>query len=477
MTTLTAPAGAAGAASGPVAPASPAAAAPVDPATQRMLSGPVFPTLMRLATPNVLGLFANTVVIGFDGYIVGRLGADALAGVAIVLPLAMLMLHMSAGSLGGSTTAVVARALGAGDAPLATRLARHALLLAILASLLFTALLSGPAVFGWMGARGPVLDQAAAYAAVLFGGAGAIWSVNVLAGVARGTGQMGAAASALVGTTAMHLLLCPLMVFGAGPVPALGVAGAATSTVLTNGLAALALLAWLSRRGRPVRVFAPGWRLERASFRRILQLALPSALGPILSNGAIALATGYVASFGALVVAGYGIAARLEYILVPIAFGFGGALTAMVATNLGARQPVRAKRVAWIGGGLVWGVTGLIGLWAAVWPDGWMGLFTADAAVRQAGAAYLRVVGGTYGFFGLSLALFFASQGAGRMAWPLVASTARLAVVALGGALVLRAMGGVPQALYLVVAASLLVSGLTMAAATHLSDWSDRRHA
>lgn len=447
------------------------------PATQRMLRGPVFPTLLRLATPNVLGLFANTVVIGFDGYIVGRLGADALAGVAIVLPLAMLMLHMSAGSLGGSTTAVVARALGAGDAPLAAQLARNAVLLGLLASVLFTLLCAGPWLYAALGARGPVLEQARAYAAVLFGGAAAIWSVNVLAGVARGSGQMGAAALALVGTTAMHLLLCPVLVFGAGPVPALGVAGAATSTVVTNGVAALALLAWLSRRGSPVRPLAPAARAGDGTFRRILQIALPSAMSPVLSNGAIAAATGYVAGFGGLAIAGYGIAARLEYILVPIAFGIGSALTAMVAANLGAQQPERAKRIAWTGAGVVWLVTGLIGVWAAVWPAAWMGLFTADAAVQQAGSTYLRIVGGSYGFFGLSLALFFASQGAGRLKWALLASGARLAVVVVGGAAALRIASGAPEALYFVVAASLLVTGVTLAAATYLADWSPRGRA
>src|SRR5216110_1092124 len=119
-----------------------APAAALSPATLRMLQGPVMPTLLRLATPNVLGLFANTIVIGYDGYIVGRLGADALAGVALVLPLAMLMLQMSAGGLGGSTTAAVARALGAGDARHAARLAQHALLIGLAASLVFTLLAS-----------------------------------------------------------------------------------------------------------------------------------------------------------------------------------------------------------------------------------------------------------------------------------------------------------------------------------------------
>ena len=210
--------------------------------------------------------------------------------------------------------------------------------------------------------------------------------------------------------------------------------------------------------------------MQPRTFRQILKLALPSAMSPVLSNGSIAVATAYVATFGTLAVAAYGIAARLEYILVPIAFGIGGALTAMVATNLGARQPARAKRVAWAGAGLVWAVTGLIGLAAALWPQAWMALFSSDATVQATGSTYLRIVGGSYGFFGLALALFFASQGAGRLAWPLLASTVRLAIVAGGGWLVLR-LSGSAEALYAVIAASLVVMGLTLAAATRLSDW------
>jgi len=453
-----------------------AAALPASPATQRMLRGPVLPTLLRLATPNVLGLFANTVVIGFDGYIVGRLGAEALAGVAVVLPLAMLMLQMSAGGLGGSTTAVVARALGAGDTHEATRLAQHALLLGVAASLLFTLLFSGPAAYAVLGARNGVLAQASAYAGVLFSGAVAVWSVNVLAGIARGTGQMGAAALALIATTAMHLMLCPLLVFGAGLLPPLGVAGAATSTVTCNALSAIGLLAWLSRRGKPVRVLGPRWQVQRAAFLPLLRIALPSSFSPVLSNGSIALTTAFVGTFGSLAVAAYGIAARLEYILVPIAFGFGGALTAMVATNLGARQAARAKRVAWSGAALVWAVTGLIGVWAALWPQVWMALFASDAAVQAAGATYLRIVGGCYGFFGLGLALFFASQGAGRLAWPLMASTVRLLIVAVGGYLAVHAVGAPPETLFGVIALSLSAMGLTLAAAIHFADWTPKAH-
>jgi len=448
-----------------------AAAGAVSAATHRMLAGPVLATLLRLATPNVLGLFATTVMIGFDGYIVGRLGPDALAGVAMVLPLAMLMLQMSAGALGGSTTAVVARSLGAGDTALATRLARHALVVGLAASLVFTLVATRPWLYALMGARDGTLVQATRYATVLFAGAAAVWSVSVLGGVARGAGDMLAASLALIGTTAMHLLLCPVLVFGAGPVPPFGVAGAAASTVACNAVSAVVLLAWLSRRGGSLRVLGGPWQLQRATFGRILDLALPSAVNPMLSNASIALTTAYVGTFGTLAVAAYGIAARLEYILVPIAFGMGSALTAMVATNMGARQAARAKRTTWVGAGLVVGITGAIGIAAAIWPQAWMALFTSDATVQGAGSTYLRIVGGCYGFFGLGLALFFASQGAGRLAWPLVASSLRLAVVAVGGWLVVHAFGAPPQALYAVVALSLCGLGLTLATAVHAADW------
>jgi Na+-driven multidrug efflux pump len=229
-----------------------------------------------------------------------------------------------------------------------------------------------------------------------------------------------------------------------------------------------------------VRLVGSPWQIHGAAFRSLLGVALPSSLGPILSNAAILVATAYVGSFGNLAIAAYGIAARLEYILVPIAFGFGGALTAMVAANLGAHQAARAKRVTWTGAGLVWLVTGAIGLVAAVQPSLWMTLFTTDAAVQAAGSTYLRIVGGSYGFFGLGLALFFASQGAGRMRWPLVASGSRLAVVAVGGWLALhttQAPPDAPDSLYAVIALGLVVMGVTVSAATYLANWEARKHA
>jgi putative MATE family efflux protein len=440
---------------------------------QQMLHAPLLPTLMRLATPNVIGLFAMTIVIGYDGYILGRLGADALAGIALVFPLSMLMMQMSAGGIGGATTAAVARALGAGRGEDASRLAQQALFIAaVLAALFMVALLGfGRSIFGGMGGRGAALDAALAYSNVLFSGAVVIWFTNVLAAVVRGAGNMLLPSVLLLATALLHLVLCPLLVFGWGPVPGLGVAGAAVSTLVVNGASALVMLAHLLRRDGAVQLQRSPWRLHVPLLRDILRVGLPASLSPVISNASIAVATALVGSYGTAALAGYGVAARLEYILVPIAFGFGTALTAMVATNMGAGQSARAVRVAWVGGAVVAAITGGIGVVTAVAPALWMNLFTADPEVLGLGARYLNIVGGCYAFFGLGLALFFASQGAGRMFWPLAGSMARLVVLVVGGWVCVHVFQTSATALFAVIAFSLVLYGSTIAIAIRLGNW------
>ena len=441
--------------------------------TWQMLHAPLLPTLLRLATPNVIGLFATTVVIGYDGYILGRLGADALAGVALVFPLSMLMLQMSAGGIGGAVTAAVARALGAGRGDDANRLAQHALLIAAVLAALFSAVLLGlgRSVYGAMGGRGAALASALAYSNVLFGGAIVVWLGNVLAAVVRGSGNMLLPSLLMLGTALAHLLLCPLLVFGWGPVAGLGVAGAAVSTLCTSALGAVWMAAHLLRRDGAVQLHAARWQLRMGLLRTILRVGAPASMSPVLSNGAIAVATAFIGSFGTAALAGYGVAARLEYIMVPIAFGFGTALTAMVATNMGAGQPARALRATWTGGAVVTVITGAIGGAAAIARGLWMNHFTTDPAVIAFGAAYLRIVGGCYGLMGLGLALFFASQGAGRMFWPLAGSVARLVLVTLGGWICVHLLHSAAEGFFAVVAASLAVYALIIAGAIRLGSW------
>ena len=208
--------------------------------------------------------------------------------------------------------------------------------------------------------------------------------------------------------------------------------------------------------------------------RNILRLGLPGLLSPLLSNSSILVATAYASTFGVSALAGYGVAARLEFILVPIVFGFGTVLTTMVATNIGANNPERALNATWVGALLTAGITGTIGTVVAVSPLLWMQWFTADPAIVAFGSAYLKVVGPCYAFFGLGLVLFFASQGAGKLAWTLIGSASRLVFVASAGWATVHWTRAEPNSLFIVIAVGLAIYAKINALSVLIGRWGFR---
>jgi putative MATE family efflux protein len=457
----------------PAAAAVPVTAPPLAARTRLILDGAIVPTLLRLAAPNIAVMMIQAVISAADAFWIGRLGPEALAGVSLVFPLIMLMQTMSAGGMGGGVASAVARALGAGRRDEANALAVHAVVIAVVMGALFTAgmLAAGPVAYRAMGGRGEALAAAQAYSAVVFAGACLPWLYNILASVLRGSGHMAVPALVMVVTGALHLVLCPVLVLGLAGAPRLGIAGAGVAMVAAFGTGCALLIAFL-RSGRSlVRPRVSGFRPRATLFTDILRVGAPGALNTVLTNLTFVLVTGLVGSFGTAALAGYGMGARLEYLQIPLVFGFGSALVTMVGTNAGAGRLARAERVAWVGAGLAAGVTGAVGVLAAIAPALWIGLFTADPAVLAAGRTYLRIVGPFYGFFGLGLALYFASQGAGRLGWPLVAGAARLGIAAGGGWLVTRVLGAELPALFAVITLALVVFGGTVAIAIWRGAW------
>jgi putative MATE family efflux protein len=448
------------------------AGAPLSAQTRRLLDGPVAPALLRLAAPNVLVMMLQAAVSTLDAVYVGWLGSPALAGVSLVFPLVMLMQTMSAGGMGGGVASAVARALGAGRRADAHALVIHAILIALAMAAGFTTVLvlGGPALYRAMGGRGPALEAAIAYSNVLFAGAAAYWLFNTLGSVVRGTGNMVLPAAVMIANAFLYIVLSPALILGWGPCPRLGIAGAATASIASFGLGALALLIFLLSGRSLVTLRFRGVRLRRALFWDILRVGAPGALNTVLTNLTFVLLTGLVGPFGAAALAGYGMGARLEYLMIPLVFGLGSALVTMVGTNVGAGQVARAECVAWVGAGLAAAVTGSVGLLAAIFPGAWLGLFSTDPDVLAAGARYLTIVGPCYGFFGVGLALYFASQGAGRLAWPLMAGFSRLSIAALGGWLALHLGAGL-SGLFIAIALALVVFGTTVVAALRAGAW------
>jgi putative MATE family efflux protein len=332
-------------------------------------------------------------------------------------------------------------------------------------------LLGGSVLYRAMGGTGGTLTAALAYSNIVFGGAIAVWLFNTLASVVRGTGNMLIPASVVVGGAALTLSLSPALIFGWGPIPSLGIAGAGAALVAYYTTGSLILLAYLVSGRSLVRLSLDDLRLRRRVFRDILRVGAPSLLNNLQTNLTVVLLTGLVGPFGTAALAGYGMGARLEYLQIPLVFGFGSALVTMVGTNIGAGRRARAERIAWTGAGMAAALTGAIGLGAALFPRAWLGLFSTDPEVLHAGATYLRIVGPAYGFFGLGLALYFASQGAGRLLWPVLAGFSRLVIASAGGWIAIRWLGGGLPALFGVMALAFVVFGITVMLAVKSGAW------
>jgi Na+-driven multidrug efflux pump len=209
-------------------------------------------------------------------------------------------------------------------------------------------------------------------------------------------------------------------------------------------------------------------------FMDILRVGAIGSINTLQTTLIFALATALVGAVGGPdAVAGYGTAARLEYLLIPLVFGLGAPLVALVGTNIGAGQQSRALRIALTGGAIAFALTEAIGLAAALWPHAWLGLFGHETRMLETGSAYLHIVGPAFGFFGLGLSLYFASQGAGRLLWPLIGSFVRLVIAIGGGWLVLRWTGSVDW-LFAAMAFALVVYGILITRTIAAGAWFGR---
>jgi len=431
---------------------------------------PIFRSIARLSAPGLaLAVFQTAVSIA-DTHFVGRLGTEPLAGLALVFPLVMLLQMTSAGAMGGGVSSAIARARGAGNEAAARRLVVHALVIALAAGLLFTLafLLLGRPLYALLGGASATLAQAIAYSDVLFGGAVLVWLANTFAAALRGGGSTAIPAAALAVAAIVQVPLSGALTLGWGPFSALGIRGAALAYAACFGLAAAIMGAcvWAGA----LRPREGDWRLEPRLFREILRVGALSSISALQTVAAAIVLTGCVGTFGTAALAGYGVGVRLELLQVPIVFAIGQALVILVGTHVGAGQAPRARRIAWAGTLVAVLVCLAIGCAAAFLPMLWVGLFSSDPGVHEAGSLYLRIVAPLYPLFGAGMALYFAAQGAGRVGLPILAGTARLVVVVAGGLLVVGS-GAPLYWLFAVIACGMALFGGIAAIAVHRTRW------
>lgn len=430
-------------------------------ASTDLTTAPILPTIWRLSLPNMFAMVATALVSVAETVYVGALGTAPLAGMALVFPLIMLQQMLSAGSMGGGIASAISRALGAGQPARANALVLHAVVISTVLGLFFSALVLiwGRPIIALIGGREAALDEALAYAVVAFAGALAIWLLNALASSLRGAGDMKTPSLTLLLVAGGQIVLGGWLGLGWGPVPRLGMAGIALGQVLAFTLGAAYLYRHLrSGRARVRLIFTA--RLQRENFMDILRVGAVSSLSALQTVLTILIVTRIVAGFGTEALAGYGIGARLEFLLIPITFAIGVACLPLVGMALGAGRVQRARRVAWTGACLAAAIVGGIGLLVALWPDVWSRLFTDEAQVIAYARSYFRWVAPAYGFFALGLCLYFVAQGA------------RLLLVAVGGWLLVT-YGAPVWSMFALISAAMLLYGLVTALTVYYVRWGD----
>jgi Na+-driven multidrug efflux pump len=403
-----------------------------------LLTRSIAPTILRLAIPNATVMIVQILIGLLEVYFVSRAGIDALAGVAPVFPLVSLVVAIAQGALGGGIVTTVARALGTGRTGEASEYAWYAVVLGVPLGLATTALMVvlGPALYSHMGISGNALEIAVSYSFTIFAGATLIWLFNLLMAVVRGTGNLQVAVIVVCGGALILVPLSPVLIFGAFGYQGLGPSGGAVAMLVYYGLGTLAYAAYLwSRFG----ILKPSLHLPRLSVApalAVLRVGGMSAVVSATTNLTLAIVTRYVALGGVEALAGYGAGSRLEFLLVPLAYGIGGPVGIVISANLGAGQIDRAVSASWIGVLMAGALTELIGLTAAAFPKAWIGIFSQDPAVLQVGADYLHRVGPFFGFFGIGYALYCVGQATRRMEASVLAALLRAAIAVLGGLVV-----------------------------------------
>jgi putative MATE family efflux protein len=446
--------------------------APVSAPLNSLVTSPILPTLLRLALPNTVAMFGSTLVAVAETSYIGRLGIEPLAAIALVFPFAILTQMMSAGAMGGGVSSAVSRALGAGDHDRAASLALHATIIGIGGGLFFTVmmLLFGRKFFTILGGQGPVLEQACNYSDVLFSGAVAVWLVNTLASVLRGTGDMRWPSAVLIAVAMVQIIVGGTLGLGLFGLPQFGMRGVAAGQLTAFSLGTIFLL-WHLIGGRSrLRLKFSAFRFQRGMFIDILKVGAIACLSPLQSVLTILIFTKILAGFGTETLAGYGMGSRLEFLLTPIAFAIGVASVPMVGMAVGAGLITRARRVAWIAAGVAGLSVGLVGLAVAVKPALWVSLFTTDPGVTAAASSYFAWAGPAFAFFGVGACLYFASQGAAKVGGPVLAYTARLAMVAIGGWW-LASVDAPAWALFALVGGGMIVLGLGTALSIRVTRW------
>ena len=380
---------------------------------------PLRRAVFLLAVPMVLELVLESTFAVVDIFFVARLGPSAVATVGLTEAYLFLLYSIAMG-LAMAVTATIARRIGEGNREAAAITAVQAILIALLASVPFAVvgIVWAKDLLALMGADPWVLEHGYRYMQWMLGANAVIMLLFVINAIFRGAGDAAIAMRVLWLSNALNIVLCPLLIFGLGPFPELGIEGAAIATVIGRGTGVLYQLWVLFRGGEHIRVLASQLRWDGAVMANVVRTSLGGVGQMIIGMSSWIFLMRILASIGSEAVAGATIAMRIMMFTFMPAWGMSNAAATLVGQNLGAGQPDRAEASVWHIGWYNMAYLVVISLLFFLFHERLIGLFTADPAVIAVGGEWLRILSYSFFVYGWWMVAVQAFNGAGDTVTP-----------------------------------------------------------
>ncbi len=422
-----------------------------------LTQGAIAPLLLRLTMPMIAGMASVVVFNLVDTFFIGQLGKNELAAMSFTFPVVMVINSIAMG-LGIGVSAAISRYVGKAATDRVRRLATDALLLGLVVVSLFVIAgeLTIRPVFTALGATSELLPLVADYMQIWY--VGVIFVIIPMIGnnVIRATGDMKTPGLIMMFSAVANLILDPVLIFGLGPIPSMGISGGALATVIARALGLVFSLWVLSRREGLITLARPTAKQLFASWAKFLHVGLPAAGTNLITPLSLGFITRLVAYSGTEAVAGFGVAMRLEMLVMIVIMALASVLIPFTGQNWGAGRidrVVEAIKKAY-GFAIAWSVVAFVFMWVA---GGTLAaLFNDDAQVVQAATSYLRIISPSYGFLGILMLSIFTLNALNKPFWASFLSVLRLFVLYVPAAYLGAHLFGLEGIFYAGCAANLL---------------------
>jgi putative MATE family efflux protein len=377
-------------------------------------SGAIGRAIFLLAVPMVLEMVMESLFAVSDVFFVGRLGPDAVATVGLTESM-MIVVYTLAVGLSIAVTATVSRRVGEKNTDAAARAAVQGIAVAAIVSgsLALLGALLAPRLLATMGASPDVLASGTTFTRVMLGGSSTAFLLFIINGAFRGAGDAAVSMRVLWLSNAINIVLGPVLIFGLGPFPAMGVTGAAVATTIGRGTGVLFALSRLARGSGHLAVRREHVALDPALMGRMVRMSGSGTFQVLVGSMSWIGLVRIMAGFGSVAMAGYTIAIRIILFALLPAWGLGNAAATMVGQSLGAKNPARAEQSVWTAARLNVAFLGGMGVLFILFARVIVSAFTKDAGVADVAAYGLRAVAAGFPFFAFGMVLTQAFNGAG----------------------------------------------------------------